>query len=151
MPPRQDENWVQICQAAELDPDKRLAARQAILGHADALDCTFYRPDDNDPDAEEEDLGDARVLFTGPFQAPADWSEQQRDDYFDDSDPALFFSALIECEAQPASKAFFLPEPGDYVAVMTASGTVEMYYLYDCHEDDNGRACVLIRDDEAFE
>lgn len=148
MSQRQHDSWAQICLAAGLDPEKRLAARQAVIGHADALDCTLYRPDDNDMDAEEEDLGDARILFTGPFQAPAEWSAQDSEDYFGDIDPAAFVTALIECQADPASREFFLADAGDFVAVVTASGEVQMFYLYDCNEDDDGMHCVLVREDE---
>lgn len=148
MSPSQDESWAQICLAAGLDPEKRLAARQAVLGHADAQDCGLYRPDENDLDAEEEDLGDARILFTGPFQAPAEWSAQDREDYFGDIDPSAFVTALIECQAEPASRAFYLADAGDFVAVVTASGEVQMFYLFDCHEDDDGLHCVLVREDE---
>ena len=68
-----DAVWVQMCLADDLDPQKRMASRLAILRHAEAQDCTLYRPDDEDEsdDAEELDLGDARILFTGLFQAPA--------------------------------------------------------------------------------
>ncbi|MFC5696604.1 hypothetical protein ACFPU0_13665 [Pseudomonas sp. GCM10022186] len=137
-----------MCLAAGLDPEKRLAARQAVLGHADALDCTLYRPDDNDLDAEEEDLGDARILFTGPFQVPAEWSAQEREDYFGDIDPASFVTALIECQGSPDSRDFFLADAGDFVAVVTATGEVQMFYLYDSNEDDDGLHCVLVREDE---
>ncbi|MCY1535565.1 hypothetical protein D9M68_709770 [compost metagenome] len=148
MSQRQHDSWAQICLAAGLDPEKRLAARQAVLGHADALDCSLYRPDDNDLDAEEEDLGDARILFTGPFQAPAEWSAQDRDDYFGDIDPSAFVTALIECQADPSSRDFFLADAGDFVAVVSASGEVQMFYLYDSNEDDDGLHCVLVREDE---
>ncbi|WP_152389793.1 hypothetical protein [Azotobacter salinestris] len=137
-----------MCQAAGLDPQRRLAARQAILGDGAAQDCTLYRPDERDPEAEEEDLGDAKILFTGPFQAPAEWDEQMRADYFDENDPALFVTALIECEAAPASRGFFTVEPGDYVAATLETGEVAMFYVYDCSEDEQGRRCVLVRDDE---
>ena len=75
-----DAVWVQMCLADDLDPQKRMASRLAILRHAEAQDCTLYRPDDEDEsdDAEELDLGDARILFTGLFQAPAEWSEAER-------------------------------------------------------------------------
>jgi len=106
-----------------------------------------YRPDDNDPDAEEEDLGDARVLFDGPFQAPAEWDAATRAGFFGDDDPALFLCARIECEAAPAARGYFTVEEGDYVAVL-ADGAVQMYYLHDCREDADGCHCVLIRDDE---
>ena len=145
-----DNIWQQICAAGGFDPQRRLAARQAILGSVQALECSFYRADENDPDAEEEDLGDARILFDGPFQAPAEWDAQAREEFFGDDDPALFFSARIECEAAPASAGFFVPEIGDYLAVTTAEGGIEMYYVHDCEEDETGNRCVLIRDDEEF-
>lgn len=145
-----DAVWMQMCRAAGLDPQRRLAARQAILQGEAAQDCTVYRPDERDPDAEEEDLGDARVLFTGPFLAPEEWDEQMRADYFDENDPALFVTALIECEAAPASRGFFMVEAGDYVAATLETGEVVMFYVYDCSEDEQGRRCVLIRDDEVL-
>ncbi|HYQ38008.1 MAG TPA: hypothetical protein VER09_03590 [Pseudomonas sp.] len=137
-----------MCQAEGWDPEQRLAARLAVLGDEQALDCTVYRPDENDPDAEEEDLGDARIRFVGPFQAPQEWDAEACAGFFGDDDPALFFSAFIECAAAPASRGFFVVEEGDYVAVMAATGAVEMYYVHDCQEDERGRLCVLIRDDE---
>lgn len=131
-----------------IDSQKRLAARAAILSNADAQDCTVYRPDEDDPDAEEKDLGDAKVLFTGVFQAPAEWDEHERNDFFGDTAPELFVTAYIECEAKPATAGFFVPEVGDYVATMPGLGEVVMFYVHDCTEDENGRKCVLSRDDE---
>ncbi|GLK60489.1 hypothetical protein GCM10017624_26500 [Azotobacter vinelandii] len=147
---RTDAAWTRMCQAAGLDPARRLAARQAILRGAGALDCSVYRPDEHDPEAEEEDLGDAKILFTGPFQAPEDWDELTRADYFDGSDPALFVTALVECAAEPGSRRFFAVEAGDYLAATLDSGAVTMFYVYECDEDEQGRRCVLIRDDEAL-
>ncbi len=146
-----DKVWVQMCEADGLDPLQRLAARREILGNPQALDCTLYRADEDDPDAEEEDLGDARILFRGAFQPPAEWDAEACAAYFDEYDPALFFHAFIECEAEPAARGFFTPDVGDYVAVMLAEGGVAMYYVHDWHEDDQGRLCVLIRDDEELE
>ncbi|WP_137885374.1 hypothetical protein [Pseudomonas sp. 2FE] len=146
-----DEVWVQLCEAGELDPAKRLAARLAILGNPDAQDCSLYRPDENDPDAEEEDLGDAKILFTGLFQAPETWDEATRAEFFDDADPELFMTAFIECEARPASAKFFTPEVGDYVATLPGLGAVVMFYVHDYLEDENGRKCILIRDNEAMD
>lgn len=140
--------WLQMCAAGELDPVTRMAARMEILSHAQAKDCTVYRSDDDDEDAEEEDLGDARILFVGPFQAPESWSEAERSEFFDELDPQLFVTAFIECEAAAQSPAFFLADIGDYVATLTASGQVEMFFVHDCHEDDRGRLCVLVRDEE---
>jgi hypothetical protein len=142
-----DPVWVQMCNAAELDPSRRLTARQAVLDSSAALECTLYRPDDNDPDAEEEELGDARILFTGAFQAPEAWSEAERADFFGEEDPEQFVTADIECTESPASPRFFTVEPGDYVAVME-NGVVVMYYLYDCQEDEQGLHGVLIRDEQ---
>lgn len=125
--------------------------RQAILEDPQAQDCTLYRPDDNDPDAEEEDLGDARIVFSGTFQAPLEWDAREREDYFGDSDPELFVIARIECEAKPASSAYFIAQPGDYLATMPGQGEVVMYYVYDLVEDGSGRSFVLIRDDEELD
>ncbi|MCY1290259.1 hypothetical protein D9M68_375990 [compost metagenome] len=130
------------------DPQQRLAARNAILDHDKALNCTLYRPVEDDPEAEEQDLGDAKLLFTGTFEAPAEWDAQEREEYFDDTDPALFVTARIECEAKPLSKDWFEAEPGDFVAVMQNRGGVTMYFVYDYTEDDDGREYVLIRDEE---
>ncbi|HLD67172.1 MAG TPA: hypothetical protein VJA19_14115 [Pseudomonas sp.] len=135
----------------QIDPQKRLAARQAILTHAESQDCTVYRPDERDPEAEEKDLGDARILFTGVFQAPQDWDAREREEFFEDADPESFMTAFIECEAKPASAGFFVPEAGDYVACMQGLGEVVMFYVYDCSEDENGRACILIREDEELD
>lgn len=121
--------------------------RQHVLDAADALDCTVYRPDEDDLDAEEEDLGDAKVLFTGPFEPPQEWDAAEREDYFDGTDPALFVTALIACEAKPVSKAFFTPQAGDLLAAMNA-GKVEMYFVCERLDDENGSSYVLIRDDE---
>lgn len=142
--------WNQLCADAGVDPQRRLAARQAILADAKAVGACFYRPDDNDPDAEELDLGDARVLILGPFEAPADWDAAEREAFFEDADPAAFFSALVECEAAPGSKAFFVPEIGDFVAVMPSPDKVQMYFLHDWHEEEDGCHCVLVRDDEGL-
>lgn len=139
--------WNQLCADAGVDPQQRLAARRAILADDAALDATVYRPDDNDPDAEEQDMGDAKVLFLGPFSAPADWDAAEREDFFDDADPALFFSARIEAEGEPGTPGFFVPEVGDFLAVMSAPGTIQMYFLHDWREDEDGCTCVLIRDD----
>jgi hypothetical protein len=143
-----DALWVQMCQAAGLDPRKRLAARSAILASPEARDCTVYRPDENDLDADEEDLGDARFLLLGTFEPPAEWSAAERAEFYDDADPQAFFSAFIECQAKPASKAFFIAEAGDYAAVMSPTGSVQMYYLLESQESDEGLRCVLLRDDE---
>jgi hypothetical protein len=142
-----DPVWVQICEAGELDPVQRLASRLAILQHAEAQDCTFYRPDEFDADAEEEDLGDAKVLFLGPFQVPAEWDEDERAEFFGEDAPERF----VECEAKPASAEYFTAESGDYLACMQADGSVQMFYLYDYFEDESGRKCVLIRDEEELE
>ena len=146
-----DPAWLQRCTAAGLDPLLRLQARLATLGHAQSLDCTLYRPDEDDFDAEETELGDARVLLAGDFKAPADWSENQRAEFFGEDDPVLFFNAVIECVAAVGSKAFFIPETGDHLASISVQGEVVMYFVHDCREDDTGLHCVLIREDELLD
>lgn len=146
-----DTLWVQMCEAAGLDPEQRLKARHSVLDSPDARDCTLYRPvEEDDPDAEEEDLGDARIVFQGPFQAPAHWGEAELEEFFGDEDPEQFVAALIECCAPPSSSQYFTAEPGDYVAVVNERGQIHMYYLYSSHEQNDGLHCVLIHDDEAL-
>ncbi|MEX6504335.1 hypothetical protein [Pseudomonas zhanjiangensis] len=127
------------------------AQRAFVLNHPAAQDCSLYRPDQRDPDAEEQDLGDGKVLFTGAFQPPVEWDAQERADYFGDSAPELFVSACIESEANPLSRGYFSAEVGDYLAVMPGLGEVVMYYVHDCLEDDDGRHYVLIRDDQPLD
>ena len=122
--------------------------RQQTLTHPDAQDCSLYRPDERDPDAEELDLGDAKILFTGAFEPPQEWDARQREDYFDEEDPQRFVTARIECLAEPGSAAFFSAASGDYLAVQPSPGEVVMYYVYDQQDDEQGRHYVLIRDDE---
>jgi len=136
-----------------MDTEQQLAARLALLQNPQAQDCTVYRADekDQDPDAEEVDLGDAKVLFCGPFEAPADWDAAEREDYFGDSAPELFVNARIECEAQPGSKSHFTVDIGDYVAAQPSLGEVVMYYVHDYLDDDTGCTYVLHRDEEVLE
>ena len=143
-----DPAWLQHCDAAGLDPQRRMASRLAVLGDCAALDGTLYRAEEQDDEAEEEELGDARILFLAAFQAAESWSPAESAQYFDDLDPGLFVSALIECLAQAGSANFFVPEIGDIVASMTADGRVQMYFVHDCSEDERGMLCVLVRDDQ---
>jgi hypothetical protein len=143
-----DPLWQQMCTAAALDPQRRLQARQALLADSAALEATLYRPDHEDPDAEEEELGEARVLISGVFQPPGDWDAASCADYYDGEDPQTFFSARLECSARPASRDYFTVEPGDLLALTGADGRVRMYYLYESVEDDDGWHCVLIREDD---
>lgn len=131
----------------QIDPQQRLA----ILSNPDAQDCTVYRPDEDDPDAEELDLGDAKILFSGAFQAPAEWDELERAEYFGDAEPDTFVSAYIECEAKPGSADFFVADVGDYVATMPGLGEVVMFYVHDYSDDEQGRQYTLIRDDEPLD
>lgn len=143
-----DPHWLSHCETAALDPHRRLQARQQLLQSAEALEATLYRPDHEDADAEEEELGEARLLLDGQFQPPADWDAATCAEYYDGEDPATFFSARVECCAQPGSRDFFHPEPGDLLAVTASDGHIQMYYLYEALEDDAGWQCVLIREDE---
>src|SRR3546814_2838482 len=52
-------------------------SRAAILENPEALECTLYRPDEYDEEAEEQDLGDARIVISGPFEAPAEWDRSE--------------------------------------------------------------------------
>ena len=134
-----------------MNTEQQLAARLAILENPQAQDCTVYRADDQDPEAEEVDLGDAKVLFCGPFEAPTDWDAAEREDYFGDSAPELFVNARIESAAKPGSKSHFTVDIGDYVAAQPGEGEVVMFYVHDYLEDDSGCTFVLLRDEEVLE
>jgi hypothetical protein len=126
--------------------NKRLAAREATLSDKNILDCTVYRPDDHDPEGDADDLGDAKLLFTGEFKIPAEWDEEARTDFFGELAPELFSMARIESEAGPGTSGFFMPEAGDLIAAMPGAGVVEMFYVYDYTEDEGGRHYVLVRE-----
>jgi hypothetical protein len=136
---------------SQLDQAKRLAARLALLSNPEAQDCNLYRPDEADPEAEEKDLGDARILFTGTFQAPADWDAAEREEYFGDCAPELFVTARIECEAKPEAAGFFEAEIGDYVATMPGLGEVLMFYVHDFLDEEDGTTYILVRDEELLD
>ncbi len=123
------------------------ADRRAVLEHPEALDCTLYRPDERTPE-EETDLGDARVLFTGTFQAPAEWDAKDHEEYFDGAPEEDFLTARIECEAEPGTPGHFIALPGDHAAVVGSDHKVAMYYVYDRLEGDQPDAYVLIREPE---
>jgi len=127
------------------------APRAAILQHSEAQDCTLYRPNERDPDAEETDLGDAKVLFIGPFQAPEEWDEETRAAFFDELDPSLFVTARIECEALPSARDFFVPRIGDYLATTSAEGQVVMFFVEECYAHAHSNSYLLIRDDQPLD
>ena len=85
-------------------------SRAAILENPDALECTLYRPDEYDEEAEEQDLGDARIVITGPSGAGR-MGCQDRDDYFDGTAPEAFVVARIACQAAPDSGSISPPCP----------------------------------------
>jgi hypothetical protein len=145
-----DPAWLAHCAAHGLDPAARLQAREAVLGDPASLDCSLYRPDEDDPDAEELDLGEAMVVVRGLFQAPDSWDAATLDDFLDGGDPQDFFAAVLEPCAAPGSRQHFLPRAGDYLAVSQSDGQVQMYYLYECLEQDDGCHCVLIREHHEF-
>ena len=122
-------------------------SRAAILENPEALECTLYRPDEYDEEAEEQDLGDARIIISGPFKAPAEWDAKDRDDYFDGTAPEAFVVARIACQAAPDSGVYFTAVPGDYAAVTESPGQVSMFYVWDCLNDAEGQY-VLIREEE---
>lgn len=139
--------WLQMCEAAGLDPQRRLAAREALLADPAALQGTVYRNEEGAD--EEEDLGDARVLLEGVFQPPADWSAQECAEFYDGDAPEDFFAARVECEAAVDSRGYFTLEEGDYLA-LTQAGVVSMYFVCDCSEDESGLHCILLRDRQEF-
>lgn len=121
-------------------------AREELLAHSDALSCTLYRAHPTDPDGEEQDMGDARILITGPFHAPVEWDAKTRDDYFDGLPEDAFFTACFACEAESGSPGYFTVEADDYAAVTHADGSVEMYYV--CERRADGHYVILREEEE---
>ena len=136
--------WQQMCAADGLDPVKRLTARQAVLNDPHALDATLYRSDESGE--EELDLGDAKVLFQGAYVLPAHWSANEKAEYLDGALEDELLCALVECQADPQSKDYFVADVGDYLACVETTGKVAMYFVHDFEEDNNGRRCILIQD-----
>ena len=54
-------------------PATQTPSRDSILADPDALNCTIYRAHETDPDGEERDMGDARVIIPGQFEPPQEW------------------------------------------------------------------------------
>ncbi|QGZ30233.1 hypothetical protein [Stutzerimonas stutzeri] len=120
-------------------------SRERILAHPDALNCTIYRAHETDPEGEEQDLGDARVVITGQFEPPADWDAKARADYFDDMPEEAFFTAVFASEAGADSKSYFTVEADDYAAVTEQDGTISMFYVCERLDDDT---YVLLREED---
>ena len=120
-------------------------SRDELLSHPDALDCTIYRAHPTDPEGEEQDMGDARVVITGPFEAPVEWDAKERADYFDGMPEEDFFTAVFASEAAPDSREHFTVEADDYAAVTQADGSIAMYCVCERTEDGN---YVLLREED---
>jgi hypothetical protein len=126
-------------------PANTQPSRDSILAHPDALNCTIYRAHETDPEGEELDMGDARIVITGPFEPPAQWDAKERADYFDGMPPEAFFTAMFASEASADSKGYFTVEADDYAAVTERDGTIGMFYV--CERLDDG-TYVLLREEE---
>ena len=120
--------------------------RDSILADPDALSCTIYRAPETDPDGEERDMGDARVIITGQFEPPQDWDAKARADYFDGMPEDAFFTAVFASEHGSDSKGYFTVEADDYAAVAEQDGTISMFYV--CERLDDGTFVLLREEDE---
>lgn len=120
-------------------------SRDSILADPDALSCTIYRAHETDPDGEERDMGDARVLITGQFEPPQEWDAKARADYFDGMPEDAFFTAVFASEHGSDSKGYFSVEADDYAAVTELDGSIAMFYV--CERLDDG-SYVLLREED---
>lgn len=121
-------------------------SRDDILAHSDALSCTIYRAHATDPDGEEQDMGDARIVITGAFEPPVEWDAKERADYFDGMPEDAFFTAQFTSEAGADSSDHFTVEADDYAAVTDKDGSVAMYYV--CERTEDGSYVLLREEDE---
>src|SRR5690606_14557032 len=124
-------------------------SRDELLSHPDALDCTIYRAHPTDPEGEEQDMGDARVIITGPFEAPVEWDAKEPAAYFDGMPEEDFFTAVFASEAAPDSRGHFTVEADDYAAVTQADGGIAMYYV--CERTEDGSYVLLREEDDGDE
>lgn len=127
-------------------PATQHPSRDSILSDPNALNCTIYRAHETDPDGEELDLGDARVIITGAFEPPVEWDAKERAEYFDGMPEDAFFTAVFASEAGSDSKSFFTVEADDYAAVTEQDGTVSMFYV--CERLDDGTYVLLREEDD---
>jgi len=111
-------------------------SRDQLLQHPDALDCTLYRAA-RDPNAEEDDLGDGRILLLGSVEPIAPEDDEQE-----------LFSAWVEPLAEASARAHFSVREDDFLAVTEADGRVQMYYVQTA---EPGEPCVLVREDDELE
>ena len=125
------------------------SSRLVTLRHPNSMDCTIYRTvvkrtdtgtmggmptlgglgvldSEDEADYEYQEVGDAKIVFTGQFQTQGNnWSET--DDYLIGSEMPL--EALIECVLEPSDPAFFIPANRDMVMVMPGAGIVIPYEI----------------------
>lgn len=127
-------------------PANQQPSRESILAHPNALDCTIYRAHETDPEGEEQDMGDARVVITGQFEPPQEWDAKERADYFDGMPEDAFFTAIFASEAGSDSKGYFSVEADDYAAVTMADGSIAMFYV--CERLDDGTYVLLREEDD---
>lgn len=118
--------------------------QSSVANHPAAIACTLYRSVSDDPQVDEQELGDGYLVLIGPFEPPQDWDAHEREAYFDGEDPSAFLLAQIT----PQTPDAFIPQAGDYIAAQPSPAQVVMYYLYDEVEGAEGPHFVLIRDDE---
>lgn len=126
-------------------PATQTPSRDSILADPDALNCTIYRAHETDPDGEERDMGDARVIITGQFEPPQEWDAKARADYFDGAPEDAFFTAVFASEPGADSTGFFTVEADDYAAVTEQDGSISMFYVCERLDDDS---YVLLREDD---
>ena len=126
-------------------PVTQTPSRDSILADPEALNCTIYRAHETDPDGEERDMGDARVIITGQFEPPQEWDAKARADYFDGMPEDAFFTAVFASEPGSDSTGFFTVEADDYAAVTEQDGSISMFYICERLDDDS---YVLLREED---
>lgn len=123
------------------------SARLVTLRHPNAMDCTVYRKvtnrtagtsmggmptigglgimdSEDEADYSYQEIGDARIVFTGQFVAPDNnWNEADTQIGYQD----MPVEALIECVLDPSDPAFFVPDSRDMVMVQPGAGIALAY------------------------
>lgn len=121
------------------------AARQVTLRHPNSMDCTVFRKtlnrtesivpeefgglptigglgvldNEDEADYDYEELGEARVVFTGQYQA-SDMNMNSADEGLNYQNPPV--EALVECVLDPDDVNYFIPDKHDMITVYPGNG-----------------------------
>lgn len=128
------------------------SARLVTLRHPNSMEATLYRKvvkraadstpasmggmptigglgvldSEDEADYEYQELGEAKVVFIGQFQAPTN-NMVDADNGLNYADAPI--EALVECVVEPTDPAYFTPDSRDMLMVMPGGGFAIAYEI----------------------